>query len=63
MTTEPISWRLECHNEWCSGPEKWGRSAAKPQELQRCPACGWPAKVGSGIVAQRALVEGESDGR
>ena len=40
---------IECHNEFCWGPERWGMSDEKPGEPLICPACGWLAKPGSGI--------------
>ena len=42
-------WIIECHNEWCSGPERWEIMVNRPREPQRCPVCGWAALYGSGI--------------
>jgi len=40
-------WIAECHNEWCE-TRKFAQFNEKP-ESQKCPACGWLAKIGSGL--------------
>lgn len=40
---------VNCHNEWCSGPEHFANIDKIPEEGIKCPTCGWLALSGSGI--------------
>jgi len=44
-----LLWLVMCHNEWCGGTEVWKVLKRKPTKPQKCPACGWLAKIGDGI--------------
>lgn len=43
------SWSIECHNEWCSGSERYRIVSGPRPKQSACPACGWIALPGSGI--------------
>ena len=44
-------WLIQCHNEWCSGPEIFEVRKEKPtEEFIRCPSCGWPSSPSGGYV-------------
>ncbi len=44
---------VNCHNEWCSGPEHFATIDILPSEGNGipCPTCGWLSLYGSGIIA------------
>lgn len=48
-----MHYRINCGNEWCSGPEHWKTLWEKPEKdtKYKCPTCGWLAWLGNGITA------------
>jgi hypothetical protein len=44
-----IMYAVNCHNEFCSGPEHFANIDTLPKKGIKCPNCGWLALPGSGI--------------
>ena len=53
-------YRINCGNQWCSGPEHFATHATKPTGPTLCPSCGWPALPGDRASVQ--AVKEDSNG-